>query len=226
MDMDRVEKTSAWTAEEIDEAMRLRGEGLSYSQIAMRIGRSFGSTQGKIKRTKGLADAGLPARTRCATAWKPERVAMLTQLYVGMTSRSEILAALNSLPGPVITENAMDIKRKALKLRRPAEYVAEQWRSNIAKGREKQFRIAWDRKRAEARTKEVQQTPVVVTTADVAEFIARRGVTRCPAAVAWGADTRATISAADARAIEAHDAERDAARNWSHSGRSKVTKIA
>lgn len=112
------------------------GEGLGSAEIRRRTGMSAATLSKLASRVRAAGEAGPPA----PDTWSPERVKLLTQLWLDGLSATQVAATM----GEGVTRNAVIGKVSRLKLkrgdrkarRRPAEnsdgFVAAQRKSRIA----------------------------------------------------------------------------------------------
>jgi GcrA cell cycle regulator len=79
-----------WTADRIDQMLALKAEGLSDYQVAARMGCSRTAVANKLSRMRHPQ-----VRTRPATGWTEDRVALVKTLWIAGKSAQEVADALN-----------------------------------------------------------------------------------------------------------------------------------
>ena len=154
--------------------------------------------------------------------WSVEREEIVRRDWPLGVDNATILGRVNSLPGPLISVYAMQRKAWALRVQRPADYIAAMNARNSAGHRGNPNPVP-HRKTEAAPAPRVGPAPVpgkipiyrpgfnpsirfrdpaAASPEAIAAWIAERGVTRCPAAAVC--ETTAAIPAEDRAAIAAH----------------------
>jgi len=87
-----------WTADRIEQMLALKAEGLSDYQVAARMGVSRTAVANKLSRMRHPQ-----VRTRPATGWTEDRVALVKTLWIAGKSAQEVADALNRAKAAIVS---------------------------------------------------------------------------------------------------------------------------